>query len=298
MGMSMDLEPNEGQMEWEKAQSKRRRVNTGTENSFASLSVDDKLLHMFQKLENLERTNKSIENLAQGVNVTKAKVDHLTMRSDSHEQCLKVLAYKSIELEARSRRKNLLFHGLAECKNEKPVELLRDFLWDEMGLDMDNFYVESAHRLGSLFKARQRSQTPKRPIIVTFSQFSSIDIILDTAYMLKGTNFAVTRDYPKEIVTARRNLMPQYKEQRQFRGNKVTIEFPAKLVVNGKTIADGFPDWYSVIQMDRCAILNSTGSNVGPVQHRVSVPIANGRTDTRQTRPELTQQHLPRTYAQ
>ena len=63
---------------------------------------------------------------------------------------------------------------------------------------------------------------------------------METAYMLKVTHFSVTRDYSKEIVEARKGLMPLYREQRQIRGNKVSLEFPAKLVVNGKIIADAF----------------------------------------------------------
>lgn len=116
VGMSMEVDTNNAQMEWEMAQSKRKRYNTGLQDSFSALSVDDKLSNMFQKLENLERTNSSIESIARGMNATKVQVEHISRRADNHEQCLKVLAYKSIDLEARSRRNNLLFHGLAERK--------------------------------------------------------------------------------------------------------------------------------------------------------------------------------------
>ena len=100
-----------------------------------------------------------------------------------------------------------------------------------MGLDLDDFYVDRIHRLGSLHRAKQRNanQNPRRPIIVAFNNYSSTEIIMETAYMLKGTHFSVTRDYPKEIVEARKGLMPLYREQRQIRGNKVSLEFPAKL---------------------------------------------------------------------
>ena len=131
-------------------------------------------------------------------------------------------------------------------------------MWDEMGLDLDDFYVDRIHRLGSLHRAKQRNanQNPRRHIIVAFNNYSSTEIIMETAYMLKGTNFSVTRDYPKENVEARKGLMPLYREQRQIRGNKVSLEFPAKLVVNGKIIADAFPDWYNVLQTDRLRMLN------------------------------------------
>ena len=68
---------------------------------------------------------------------------------------LKVLAYKSIDLEARSRRKNLVFHGLTECPIEDCYLALRDFLWEEMGLDIEDLGIERVHRLGSLYKLRR-----------------------------------------------------------------------------------------------------------------------------------------------
>lgn len=87
--------------------------------------------------------------------------------------------------------------------------------------------------------------------------------------MLKGTHFSVSKDYPKEIVAARRRLMPRFKAERQNRNNKVSIEYPAKLVVNGKVIADEFADWYPVLEHDRCQL----ACNV------------NNTTDTRNSRP-------------
>ena len=124
-----------------------------------------------------------------------------------------MLAYKLIDLEARSRRNNLLFHGLVESPNENVYEKLGEFLWTEMGLDIDDFYIERIHRLGSLRRARAISQTPRRPIIVAFGQYRNTNTILETAYMLRGSDFSVSRDLPKEILNARKNLMPQYKQQ-------------------------------------------------------------------------------------
>lgn len=324
VGMSMDLDVNNSQMECEMTQGKRRRCNTGTQDTFSAMSVDDKLLNMFHKLENLEQTTKSIENIARGMNETKAHVDFLLKRTHSYEHCLKVLAYKSIDLEARSRRRNLIFHGLPEDKNENEncYEILRDFLWKEMCIDLDEYYIERVHRLGSLYKARQRNpgQTPKRPIIAAFSQFSNTETIIETAYMLRGTNYSVTRDYPAEIVSARRNLMPLFREHRQNRNNKVSLEFPARLVVNGKTVADSFPDWYTILQTDRYAMVQSlqnqtqqqnvyesssshiqTNNSQTPAYDCSGAPpprtLPSVRTDNIQTERESTQDR-PRTYAQ
>ena len=157
-----------------------------------------------------------------------------------HELFLNLLAYKSIDSEARSRRRNLVFHGLAEIVTQK----LGKFLWEEMSIDTDDLYIEQVHRLRSIQKARQRVTGPnepvRRPIIVAFNDSRSVNRVLDNAHMLRGSRFSVKRDFPSEIVKARRTLMPQCFQEKQNRQSKVSIEYPARLVVNGKTVCDIF----------------------------------------------------------
>ena len=62
---------------------------------------------------------------------------------------LKTLAYKSIDLEARSRRNNLILWGLAENVNENCFVVIRDFIKNELDLNADKMYLARAHRLGS-----------------------------------------------------------------------------------------------------------------------------------------------------
>ena len=170
---------------------------------------------------------------------------------------LNILAYKSIDIEARTRCCNLIFHSLAEFKNERFTDILSDFLWDEMGIDCDNLFIDRVHRLGSFTKAKQRQHTenPRRPVIIAFQDYRSVEKVMDAAYMLRNSKFSVTRDYPRELVAARQRLMPRYKTERA-NFNKVAIEYPAKLVFSGKIVADEFPDWYSVLACDRYQLAN------------------------------------------
>ena len=260
VGYSMDVqEPGPGpepmELQWVPVRNKRRRFNTGSpaagtdQINFSSLNVDEKLSHMFDKLNSLEQSNNEIMKFSHQMNSVQAKVDRAEQHTVNHELFLKVLAYKSIDIEARSRRCNLVIHGLAESKNERLDDKLQEFMWNEMGIDSDDLFVHRIHRLGSLYKAKQRQNTdnPKRPIIIAFQDYNSTVKILDAAYMLRGSSFSVTRDYPREIVAARQRLMPRYRTERQ-NGHKVSIEYPAKLVVNGRIVADEFPDWYQILE--------------------------------------------------
>ena len=266
MGVNGD-NGNYESMDFQTAQSKRRRFNTGTDNAaFSALSMDDKLSHMFDKLNDLEQTNKAVVNIAYSMNQTCSQINHMSARMNGHEQLLKLIAYKSIDSEARSRRRNLIFHGLAEMKYEDCSAKLGDFLWNEMGIDIDDLYTERIHRLGSLQRARQlvtdSNQPLRRPIIEAFNDTRSVNKVLDNAYTLRGSGFSVTRDFPQEIVSARRKLKPQYIQEKQNRQNKVSIEYPAKLVVNGKIISDAFPDWHAILNQDRYEMAKSLSQAV------------------------------------
>ena len=209
-------------------------------------------------INNLEESNRTLVNIAHSVNQNSVQVNQVNFRMNRHDLLLKLLAYKSIDSEARSRRRNLVFHGLAEIKNEDCSHKLGEFLWEEMSIDIDDLCIERLHRLGSFQKTRQRVTDPnepvRRPIIVAFNDTRSLNRVLDNAHMLRGKPFSVTRDYPLEIVKARRTLMPQYIKEKQNRQNKVSNEYPARLIVNGKTVSDAFPDWYTVLQQDRYEI--------------------------------------------
>lgn len=139
----------------------------------------------------------------------------------SHEHRLKLLEYKSIDIESRSRRRNLIFRGITERSEESDdacFVLIRDFLRVYLKIDRD-LYIERAHRLGR----------PKigvtRPIVVAFRDFQDTEDIMRNARSLKGTLFSINRDYPSEIVEARKALYPVYKDWRdQNRYNKVSIQ--------------------------------------------------------------------------
>ena len=229
VGYSMNLAPSSGQteqMEVDMMRNKRRRFNTGQSdmlnNPNPNAELDAKLAFICEKLENLDRASQTMATITQNLTTVQTQVMCIENQTSEQNRFLKVLAYKSIDIEARSRRKNLLFHGLNEHKSEDCYQVLRDFLWAEMGLDSDDLGIERVHRIGSLHNARVKSDLPKRPIIASFYEYKHTNVVLETGYMLRNSNFSVSRDYPREIVSARKRLMPQFKSQRQNTRSKVS----------------------------------------------------------------------------
>lgn len=84
-----------------------------------------------------------------------------------------------------------------------------------------------------------------------------MELILSNAGKLRGSRFGINRDYPQEIVDARKSL---FQEKRLLKSQhptaKFSIQYPAKLTMNGNVIKDMFPDWFSVMKGHR---LNTDG---------------------------------------
>ena len=71
----------------------------------------------------------------------------------SHSERLKLLEYRSLDSETRSRRRNLLFKRIPENKYESCFEEAKRFIHEKLHIDQD-MYLERAHRLSSSFYPR------------------------------------------------------------------------------------------------------------------------------------------------
>ena len=183
------------------------------------------------------------------------KVANLETSSKAHDARLKLIEYKSIDLEARSRRNNLIFRGHKEnVESDNCMEIIRQHLVQQLGLSPD-ICIQRAHRLGNINRRpRRRGVKPNiqpRPIIVQFRDYQDVELILENAKKLRDTPFGINRDYPKEIVAARSKLWPSYKKAKENPRAVVYIGYPAKLIVNGSVREDQFPDWKNILRGSR-----------------------------------------------
>ena len=259
--------PEDGDEDWILKDNKRRRRSTGgtfnksskesqnmpekmSTHEFKAMSTDEKLVKLFELMTTTNAMNArviSLENNVQKIN------RHVSSNTDR----LKLLEYKSIDSEARNRRNNLVFRGIAETSvddGEESARLIVNFLRDHLQLYTD-IVIQRAHRLG------QRRRNPRgrtgpltpRPIIVCFRDYKDVEMIIGAANKLKNTPYGINKDYPKEITSARSQLWPLYKTERAKNPDaSVYIGFPAKLVVRGRVVKDLFPDWFTVLRGSRC----------------------------------------------
>jgi hypothetical protein len=254
--------------------NKRSRINTGghsehsehktiCQSEYNKLSIDDKLSVMFTQMNTIGHKVEDCLNIYR-------QVHNIETKMSEHEFRIKLLEYKSIDLEARSRRNNLIFGGIPENKDENCFQVISDFLQTNLQIEPCP-PMPRAHRLGR-FKPGST-----RPIIVYFLDTRDTEFVLSRANMLRGTNFNINRDFPKEIVDARKSLWPEYKRLRAaYKESKISIVYPAKLVKDGRVMHDAFPQWNLVMQGNRIPISKPVFTNIPTDQPAPSSQLSRG----------------------
>ena len=212
---------------------------------FKTMDADNKLECIFEMLQSIKLSNDNrLENIEQSVRC-------LSEQSKVTHDEVKLLRYKSIDAEARSRRSNLIFRGMPEQFNEDPLAIIKNFLSDKLDLDSDEVYIQRAHRIGRV-QRRRYGPVKHRPIIVAFRDFQDVEMIISSAYKLKGSGFGINRDLPPELLDARKPLWAMMKSEKERNPKaKFTIAYPARLIMDGKVIADTLPDWQQVMRQRR-----------------------------------------------
>jgi prefoldin subunit 5 len=129
------------------------------------------------------------------------------------------------DLEGRSRRNNLIFHGLDKEEgetNESCEQRIKEFCTDKLEI-CEDLEFDRVHRLGSKAKA---------PLIARCTFFKQKVSILKAKGKLKGSNYFVGEDFSKGVREIRKKLSKYMKEMKEA-GRTVSMIYD-HLVVDGK----------------------------------------------------------------
>ena len=264
---------------------KRQRISTGGESNeqidncdtgpdpvivtnFEEMDNDQKLSAIFATLTCNQNNIRNVEKKLNTIGGLNGRMTQAETVIRSYNDRLKLLEFKSIDIEARSRRNNLLFKGLKEERDEDCRRKVLNFLQNDLHME-EMPTIERIHRLG-----RYNPSKGPRPIIVAFSFFRDTEEIMGNARLLRDTSYGISRDHPPEIARARQKLWPQFKAARINQFNCVSIGYPAKLIVNGTVVCDMFPEWDSIMKGSRVSLQNQPG---------VSIPERSNPASTQQT---------------
>ena len=226
MDMSMDKEkPMEGQVlqptvsQTPSAPDRRRRRLSQVEpNTPPELPVNearlvrllnDALAPLHSRLDEIQESQIASSDEAQHFHSSFSQVsaEYKTMQIKiaNLEKDNNAMKQKLVSLEAQSRRSNLRFHGLRECRGENAEELVLEFLSNH-DFPHDPRAIERAHRFGPQLEGKVR------PIIVKFNHFKDREIVWRTfGHGLIPPPYNtrhVREDFPSEVEKDRAKLLP------------------------------------------------------------------------------------------
>lgn len=181
-----------------------------------------------EKVEkNNERLNEVHEEMGKStkeVNDLKTEIGVLAKRLTQTEE-------KLIDQEARSRRCNLIFHGIKEEQGEDCKKIVMDVILKDC--KEENIILERVHRIGRKNNTGTTATRP-RPIIARFLDFNHLQRVRAARRKLPE-NIRISEDLPAEVRQARRVLMPDLIKAKSA-GQQAWLAYPARLVVDGKEI--------------------------------------------------------------
>lgn len=187
-------------------------------NKFVSDQFEEQKTKLRTADEELKRINKKCKDF-------EGLVKQLETKNATLEE-------KTNDLEFRSLRENLLFHGIAEQHNENCETLIKQFIREKLEIGQE-IKIDRVHRLG---KPKGRV----RPIVVKFHSYTDRELIRTTANdksdFLKSINQGVGVQQTKAVLQKRRDMSAVY--DREKAAGRTVKWAGAKLLVRDGNVGE------------------------------------------------------------
>jgi len=156
-------------------------LKTTVRDQFICCTTDQKLTRIFDELCCMKgeqiKCSHGFKRIEQSLGGMSRTMDQVVQAVNSSTDFIKTLAYKSIDMEARARRNNII-RGIAENRGENCFQLIRDFITNHLDLEPTNMYITRAHWLGRINPNRGHQS---RPIKANFRDFCDFEMIMSNA---------------------------------------------------------------------------------------------------------------------
>ncbi|KAK6168722.1 hypothetical protein SNE40_019908 [Patella caerulea] len=177
--------------------------------------VSKKTEENYARIEKLSTDVKSINDHSKSV------VNQVSTIESEHDKLIQTV----VDLQCRSMKNNLIFHGLKENTGENTEELLRLLIARELGVDY-HFEFGNVHRFGRHTTGRNR------PIVARFIYHKDLEYILSVSNRLRDKPYGINQQFPAIIEEKRKILYRVMKTYKQ-KGHKTRM-VRDKLFIDGK----------------------------------------------------------------
>lgn len=200
------------------------------------LSLVEILHKEFQALrESLEFSQQQVVELAAENKSLRETVSSLTTKMSQISSDNKAMKETILDLQARSMRDNLVFSGIPEHPDEDPETSVREFLQHQLKIPRASVEAIRFHRVHRLGGRKPDNRRP-RPIVAKFERYKEKEQVRRKGPELRGTDFGLNDQFPREILDRRRVLFQIRKRFRED-GSRAVVAVD-KLFVNGQLYRD------------------------------------------------------------
>lgn len=242
------------------------RLATGTSCECNNGSQLAEIMKQLSKLDLLEKLHKDVGDLKQSIEFCHQSVDEVKKENEGLRNCVRTLIHEMtalkesrkseservLEMEWRSMRDNLLFHGIQEEEEEDTEVVVEKFIKEEMQVNTDGIQFARVHRLGP------KKAGKSRPIVAKFERFKEREAVRFSAKNLAGKKYGVSEQLPKEWTEKRKSLMPKLREAKAL-GQKAKF-VKDKLIVSGQIVAQNPIKHNTVVPTNRGEDKDAAGS--------------------------------------
>ena len=176
-------------------------------------------------METLDDSKKSLEDLHSKMCNQEVVNKEVGRDLEHFSRMMELVGQKILDLEARGRRNNGVFHGIPEEEGEDSDKLAEKLCKEYTKTDIK---VQRAHRIGA------GKYGKIRPLIVLFLDYKDKELVKKCkSNMPRGVYFQ--DDIPKEVRDCRLILQREVNEA-HLRGQKAWISYPARLIIDGREV--------------------------------------------------------------
>ncbi|KAL8617292.1 hypothetical protein ACOMHN_065952 [Nucella lapillus] len=180
----------------------------------------------FDELQNdIREVRDSCAGMREDIESLKEEVATLKESNIKLEESVKKLEAKTDDLECRSKRNNMIIHGIPRHDKETAEDcenILRDTITDTLELTGD-FCFDRVHRLN----AKKNS-----PVIACCSFYKDKGSILKAKWKLKGSDLFIGEDFSLRMRTLRKKPIPHLKAAKDQK-KRATMIYD-HLLIHGK----------------------------------------------------------------
>ncbi|XP_060066157.1 uncharacterized protein LOC132546457 [Ylistrum balloti] len=108
-------------------------------------------------------------------------------------------------VQCRSMKRNLIFHGIPETHNEEIEAKLKDFFHHSLK-------ITKSAELANVHRFEKRYNDRPRPIVAAFLFQKDLELVRDSGRLLRGTSYGINEQFPKEVEERRKILYPALKD--------------------------------------------------------------------------------------